>query len=127
MAVAPPGLDVRDSDAPVRGGQSPEVLGCVRVRVDRGLHVRSEFNPRGLVSSRIIHGLHGIKARAGKFPRRPEAAQPFSVHLGHPAGGLTRGEPLRLPGLVDPLDGAVDPAIAERLLDGVVVADAAAA
>src|SRR5258706_377402 len=68
--------------------------------------------------------LDGRQARVGHAAGLDQPPHALAIHVGQPAGLSSRRVALRVLVLVDRLQDAVDPAVTERLVDGVVVSDA---
>src|SRR6266702_3383237 len=120
------GDDPADTDALVGLGEALEVLprGGITLQGshDVGGDLRAELPLR--VALVIEDVADAGEPRPGHALRRDQAAHALAVHRRQDARGLARREALRVAARVNRLQETVDPAVAERFLDGVVVGDA---
>src|SRR6266446_2866626 len=80
------------------------------------------------IGGKLRRPLSGVldcgQARFGHPAGPDQPPHTLAIHVGQPAGLLSRRVALRVLVLVDGLQEAVDPAVAQRLVDSIVVGDA---
>src|SRR2546425_572822 len=122
----PGGRDPADANPFVGGGKALEVLPGRWVPLEPPPDVpwESPLHPWLRVLAVIEGVLEALEAESGHAAGGDQAAPALAVHGREPTGGPPGTEALGPAVLVHRLRGGIDPTVAQRLLDGVVIGNA---